>query len=67
MFARTKHGPKHASLSPEARAWEAEQLRRLGLMDVVWEADACCPRCQRIAEQPLPLSLLWRETSLSLT
>jgi hypothetical protein len=67
MAGQEKQGSKHARLSPEARAWEAAQLRALGLTDVVWEASACCPRCRSVAEQPVSFSLPWRETSLSLT
>lgn len=63
MFGQKKHGLRCAPLSPEARAWEAEQLRALGLADVAWEAEACCPRCQggdpsavaRMARRLLPM------------
>ncbi|WP_437487961.1 hypothetical protein [Sorangium sp. So ce1014] len=39
-----------ASLSPEARAWELEQLRALGLEDDDWSSGDQCPFC---AGQPL--------------
>ncbi|WP_437572367.1 hypothetical protein [Sorangium sp. So ce542] len=34
-----------APLSPEARAWELEQLRALGLEDDDWSSDDQCPFC----------------------
>ncbi|WP_437799833.1 hypothetical protein [Sorangium sp. So ce693] len=34
-----------APLSPEARAWELEQLRALGLEDDDWSPDDQCPFC----------------------
>ncbi|WP_437716407.1 hypothetical protein WMF45_08280 [Sorangium sp. So ce448] len=34
-----------APLSPEARAWEREQLRALGLEDDDWCSDEQCPFC----------------------
>jgi hypothetical protein len=66
MAGQKKQGSKHAPLSPEARAWEAAQLRALGLTDVVWEASVCCPRCRSVAEQPLRFWVVWPEASLNI-
>jgi hypothetical protein len=38
---------KHAPLSAEARAWEIEQLRALGLEDVEWDPEVECPWCRQ--------------------
>ncbi|WP_437679210.1 hypothetical protein [Sorangium sp. So ce131] len=34
-----------APLSPEARAWEIEQLKRFGLEDEDWTSEGKCPFC----------------------
>lgn len=52
MVRRIKSHPKCAGLSPEARAWELEQLRELGLSDVTWDHERWCPRCR--ATRPPP-------------
>lgn len=52
MPRRVRSHPKCAGLSPEAQAWELEQLRELGLSDVAWDHERWCPRCRAAQASP---------------
>lgn len=52
MVRRVRSHPKCAGLSPEAQAWELEQLRELGLGDVTWDHERWCPRCRAAQASP---------------